>query len=150
MNIKKKLNKIQAIVDTLVTKYNTKNPFELAAKLKFQICMIDFNDDLLAFSSKDNKYDKGTIYINKNVGNYAAKILCAHEIGHLIMHRNSTNLFDKGIEPIKEFDANLFALCLVDTVSQTMPNNVFTSIETFNAYIDKYIKYISHSFKADS
>ena len=147
MNVNHKLKKIEYIVDSLISEYKTRNPFELAHKMNINISLLDFDNDLLAFSSKNSNYDNGTIYINKHVGNYAAKILCAHEIGHMIMHKSETNLFDKGIEPIKEFEANYFTVCLVDTLAQTIPSKALVSVEAFNDHIDKRIRYIAHSFK---
>ena len=50
MNFIKRTNKIEKIVDGLISTYETRNPFELASKLNIQISVIDFEDDLLAFS----------------------------------------------------------------------------------------------------
>lgn len=97
---------------------STNDPFEIARKLNITVNITEL-DNVKAFSEKINPLSIGTIYISKYVkSNYARKILCAHELGHLIMHSNTTetyvyNMFDKKLNRQREYQANYFAAALL-------------------------------------
>ena len=105
---------------SLVKKYNTRNPFEIAKSLGINVIRWDGFSRLKGMYKviKRNRY----IFINDNLDENMSKIVCAHEIGHDLFHRalgenamlSETMLYDMTSRP--EFEANLFASeLLLDT-----------------------------------
>ena len=58
--------------------------------------------------------DKPIINLNDKFTYESQKVLCAHELGHAIMHtKNLINQFNDDSNGIYEYEANLFAVCLL-------------------------------------
>ena len=103
-------NKIYKVVEELVFKYKTSNPFELCEKLGLTVKYVSygkgfiFNSCLIQINNK--KYTKASTYV-----------ICAHELGHAVLHNgDSVNYFDESntLEKIeKDRQANLFAAYLL-------------------------------------
>lgn len=137
----KLLNDISNIVNFLTEKYGCINPFYIAKRLGVNYYFIDFNADLRAFSEKDNDKDPGRIYIEKDIGIAAQKFLCSHELGHILMHENGNNLFDQGIDPLREFQANYFTHLLMPQFE--IPNIIDVKcVNTFNQFMTSKIEYM--------
>ena len=86
----------------LIRKYHTRDPFQLARMLGIHVKFID------------TKQQKGFckillknsfIFINRNMSEQMQRMACAHELGHLLLHRHL--LFD--IRSDTEYEANVFA-----------------------------------------
>lgn len=125
-------------------KVKNMTPFYIAKVYGIKCCRVDFNDDLLAFSERSSSEDKGTIYINSNLGPYAQELLCGHELGHLFLHSDDDiNLFDcKMDDPVKECEANYFAtLILPHTILNTDIHSM--SVCAFNKYILQKINLVN-------
>ena len=61
-----------------------------------------------------NISDKKVININKNFTSKSQKVLCAHELGHALMHNDKLiNQFKDEHNGNYEFEANLFAVALL-------------------------------------
>lgn len=134
---------IEKIVCVLLKKFHNRDPFYIARCLGIEITFLDFNEYLPAFSERRNRYDRGRIYINKNFGTYTRKILCAHELGHLLLHDVcESTFFDSDIEPEKEYEANYFVALLMPQIILS-ENALDFPVETFNAYISRRVKYTS-------
>ena len=102
----------------LVRKYNTCDPFRLAAKLGI---IVLFRSDFVqqrgaAVIAIKNRF----IFINSNLSEQMQRMVCAHELGHLLLHRTSYGkgawvlnheLFD--ITDQLEYEANVFAANLL-------------------------------------
>ena len=100
----------------LIRKYGTRNPFLLADEKGVQIMMRDdFDRQKGAFSLMLNV---PFIFINSNLSDEMKRIVCAHELGHAMLHRqlcrkmkNQTiqeyEIFD--IRSTAEYEANIFA-----------------------------------------
>lgn len=105
------------IAGRLVRKYHTRDPFQLARALGIHVKYIDtrrqkgFSRILLK-----NPF----IFINRNMSEQMQRMTCAHELGHLLLHRSLLNekqwllemeLFD--IRDETEYEANVFAAGLL-------------------------------------
>ena len=101
----------------LIRKYHTRDPFQLARMLGIHVKFID------------TKQQKGFckillknsfIFINRNMSEQMQRMACAHELGHLLLHRHlltdrqwllEMELFD--IRSDTEYEANVFASALL-------------------------------------
>lgn len=130
---------IEKVYHDICEKVKNKTPFYIAKVFGIKCCLVDFNDDLLAFSERSSNNDKGTIYINSNLGPYAQEILCGHELGHLFLHSDDdSNLFDCEIDSVKECEANYFATLLLPHIA--INKNIHSmSAKAFNRYISQKI-----------
>lgn len=81
------------------------------------------------------------ISILGNVTDAARKVLCAHELGHAMLHRcSSINYFNAGakLQDMTEYEANLFAVALLfdenefDRPLNGMPNSLLRVILDYN------------------
>lgn len=107
------LSKEKYIVDKLVKKYNTCNPFEICEKRNINVLYCDLGKlrGLYRYS-KRNKF----ITINSNLPEIERMNVCAHELGHEILHSGHNRIFLNStfILPSKfENQANRFAAYLL-------------------------------------
>lgn len=104
------MNNIKKITKNLIKNYRTRNPFEIAKKLKIEIIFSDF-ENLRGFFKKVLK--KKYIFINSNLNEFEQMLVCAHELGHALLHSSNNYQFmldNTSIlkESIIEKEANLF------------------------------------------
>lgn len=102
-------------VDKLRIKYKTDNPFEIASFMKIQVVPWDLHEEISGFYRYDkrNKY----IFINMNLEETLQRFVCAHELGHAILHPRANTPFLRektffSLEKI-EVEANTFAVELL-------------------------------------
>ncbi len=132
---------IKRIVSILLKKYHNRDPFYLARLLGIKVTFLDFNEDIPAFSERRSLSDRGNIYINQNFGSYSQKILCAHELGHLLLHGVcESTFFDSDIEPLKEYEANYFTAILLPQIINKKEVLDY-SAEDLNEYITSLVYY---------
>lgn len=74
---------IKNIVEKLINKHNTNCPFKLADKLNIHI-LYEPLGATLGYFSRDFRLK--FIHINQNLSTEAQIFVCAHEIGHAILH----------------------------------------------------------------
>lgn len=119
-----------------MTKNN--NPFYIAVLLKIDCIICKLNENLPSFLF-DN-----VIYINQALDDYSKRIVCAHELGHFILHKqtNAFELFYAGEENITEFEANLFVKEIMPQVFAKQDINDFEYISDFNKYVESKIRFI--------
>lgn len=101
---------IKKVADRLIRKYNTRNPFELASCINVKILYEDLGHVNGFYQScPKNKI----IHINKNLDSDLKRIVCAHELGHALLHSKLNILFlEKNTFCVKnkyEREANKFA-----------------------------------------
>lgn len=102
----------------LIRKYKTRDPFEIAEELGIEIMMCsDFKRQKGAFSVIARNC---FIFINSNLSEEMQRIVCAHELGHALLHRklavNAGGLLEFELFDINdqcEYDANAFAATLL-------------------------------------
>ncbi|MEE1074459.1 MAG: ImmA/IrrE family metallo-endopeptidase [Acutalibacteraceae bacterium] len=100
-------------VAELVKKYNTRDPFKLCEELNIKIRYKDLGLSMKAFYFYQSRIKN--IVINNRVEPIVRNILCAHELGHAVLHGElaamkgfrELELFDSIIPT--EYEANLFA-----------------------------------------
>lgn len=107
---------ISAETEKLVTKYRTRDPFELSAALGAEVVFADLGSLKGMYTViKRNRF----IVINQSLTDPMRKIVCAHELGHDRLHRGmamdsafkETSVYDMSLRPERE--ANIFAATLL-------------------------------------
>lgn len=83
MTIKQKAN-------SLARKYNSRNPLEIIKNLNVILVYYPLKDvrGFYQFFQRNN-----IIYIDDNLPENEQIIVCAHELGHMLLHKNSNALF---------------------------------------------------------
>jgi len=122
---------IKKKVQCLYEKYNTRNPFTLAKYLKIEIFYWDLPPDIKGFYQyeKRNRF----IFINSKLSVEEQLIVCAHELGHAILHTKLNTHFMRAntlfsVDKI-EIQANTFAAYLL------IPDeNLFESYDQMTIY----------------
>lgn len=117
-----------SIVNSLVAKYGTRDPFELADKLSIYV----FFENLGTINGYySTAFGIKLIHINEKLSQKMREITCAHEIGHAVLHpglniefmHQSTHLLGNRYEN----QANLFASHLL------FPDEFLMQYEGFSA-----------------
>ena len=104
-------------VDMITTKFNTRDPFEICKYMNIHIHYKDLGNNLKAYYFYQSRIKN--IIINSRSGTIVRRILCAHELGHAVLHSKlaamhgfqETKLFDTLVPT--EYEANLFAAELI-------------------------------------
>ena len=120
---------IKGLVEELVQKHGTNDPFRIAKELRIQILYEDLGGTA-GYYSKDFRLK--FIHINKNLPDSGQRFVCGHELGHAIQHPNKSTpfLIKYTVYPISQIEreANTFAveLLLPDSYLREYPNcNVY-------------------------
>lgn len=116
----------------LIIKYGTKNPFKLAKKLNIEILIEDLGEVRGLFKKI---LKRKFIFINSNLSDFDKLLVCAHELGHAILHSSSdfqflidnTSLLRKSR---LEDEANLFASYLLIPNDEVFEEYEFKETET--------------------
>ena len=114
------MKKIKEIVKILIRKHKTRSPFEICDDLKINVV---FSNELpnkvngLYLNSSD--YGK-FILINSSLEGEKRDKVCAHELGHAILHSNTNSLkyhqnYD-GESAQFEMEADMFSFFLIDEI----------------------------------
>ena len=105
--------KYQPIVNyaaKLIRKYRTRDPFELAQAMHISVLIQDtFKRQKGAFKLVMNV---PFIFINGNLSKTAQTLICAHELGHALLHRRLGALMEFELcdmTTLCELEANIFA-----------------------------------------
>lgn len=84
MNIKTKTEK-------LIKKYKTNNPFEIADELNIKVILMNYPEDINGLYIYVHR--SSLIFINKNLPYEMQKVVCAHELGHAVLHHQKNSTF---------------------------------------------------------
>lgn len=104
-------------VDLLAQKYDTRDPFKICESMDIHIHYKDLGTAIKAFYFYQSRIKN--IVINSRSGSIVRRILCAHELGHAVLHGSlaamrgfqEIELFDAIIPT--EYEANIFAAELI-------------------------------------
>lgn len=104
-------------VNALTREFATRDPFEICNNMSIRIHYKDLGNALKAYYFCQSRIKN--IVINSRSGKIVRRILCAHELGHAVLHNRlaamrgfqELELFDT-IVPT-EYEANLFAAELI-------------------------------------
>lgn len=106
---------IKFVVEKLVKKYSSNDPFVLADYLNIRVIYEDYPLELNGVYQFYNKVH--SIYINKNLSYEMQRITCGHELGHSRLHKNYNCTFLKTHTFYNtnkfETEANLFCTYLL-------------------------------------
>ena len=114
------MKKIKEIVQTLIKEHKTRSPFKICNNLKINVI---FSSELpnkvngLYLNSID--YGK-IILINSSLKDGKRDKVCAHELGHAILHSNINSInyhknFDGELARF-EMEADMFSFFLIDEI----------------------------------
>lgn len=122
------------------TYWHTNNPYEIAKKLGIEV--IHQQSGIKDFTAQTIKIDgyPTIISINDAYTPYSKKILCAHELGHALLHQNSVNHFavtGNNAQTSLELEANLFAVALL--TDENFDRLLVMPLERLNNYLLKVI-----------
>ena len=121
--------------------YHTQNPYKLAEHFGIRV-MDGFHTDVSrkAFTVKMETYPT-MIMLNAAYDKKSRMVLCAHELGHALLHEEGMNHFsvnEKNVFTNTEYEANLFAVSLLFDDDQfnmpisEMSNYILKSILDWN------------------
>lgn len=115
---------IKEIVNQLIKKYGTMNPFELADLLGI-VVIFEPLGSIYGYYSKSHRTK--VIHINENLPYEKQYFTCTHELGHVVLHPDENTAFLKkhtlfSTDKI-EIEANTFAIELL------LPDDLFIDLE---------------------
>lgn len=118
---RERFSEIQNAATSCFEFFGTRNPFMVLNEMGIPCSFIKLEGDLKGFTSI-NAGGETWVYINRKFDNYSTKIIAAHELGHIILHRfDEINMFeDDGISSETEYEADIF---LMEFMPQVQPYN---------------------------
>ncbi|WP_434290859.1 ImmA/IrrE family metallo-endopeptidase [Clostridium botulinum] len=89
------------------------NPIKICTALEIKINYINLKPNIYpAYTLKIS--EKPIVNLNSHFTTNSQKVLCAHELGHVLMHDDKLlNQFGDEHNGIEEYEANLFAVALL-------------------------------------
>lgn len=121
MDIKKKAN-------TLVRKYGTRNPFEIAKHMNLILVTIPLAGKTRGFYQFFQR--NNLIYIDESLPENEQMFVLAHELGHMLLHKRINAIFLDSRTHLKTYkyekEANMFAAELLIPDSLIMDNPGYT------------------------
>ena len=138
------MHKEKIIVDKLVEKYNTYDPFEICEKININLIYADLGGVRGLYRySKRNKI----ITINSILPDHEKLNVCAHELGHAVLHSEYNRIFLNStfFLPSKfENQANRFAAYLIlKGYADDIENMTVTDIAKITGIPLEYLMLIS-------
>ena len=111
------INYISQKVTSLTKKFSTRDPFEMCKYMDIKIRYADLGHLIKAYYFYQSRIKN--IVLNSRSGEIVQRVLCAHELGHAILHGDlatmrgfqELELFDSMVPT--EYEANLFAAELI-------------------------------------
>lgn len=131
-------NHIKEKANELLSRVTNRNPFELAKAIGVNVVFYELDNRLPGFIQDD------TIFINDNLDSYSKKIVCSHELGHYMLHKNVNEfeLFDSETRKSVEYEANLFAKIIFPQAFARMDAEKICKRSDLNQYVKDQIRYI--------
>lgn len=117
---------VSELVQKIVKKYKTTNPFAICEQKNIDILYDDLEPDVRGFYQYYKR--KSMVHLNCNISEEEQRIVLAHELGHAIMHKGYNCVFLSRhtymTKDIYEYQANKFAasLLLPDIVPEEYQN----------------------------
>ena len=106
-------NEIYTLVENLVNTYETRDPFKLAREIGAIVLFVP----LVRVNGFYQRYEsQDIIYINEALTDEEKILVCAHELGHALLHNDINSIFletSKFVENKYELEANAFAIQLL-------------------------------------
>lgn len=104
---------VKRAIEFIKYECKTTDPFELCDMFGFNVKFKEYSlDAMIGTTYKLNDYN-ACIYINSNLSTLSQIVVCAHELGHALLHDDAGNYFNGEKDFDKEYDADLFAAYLL-------------------------------------
>ena len=146
MNVREK--NILNFIERLKIKFKTNDPYVIAKYYGIKILYRDSPvKDFTAYTMKFPNYPT-IISINNAYTDFSKKVLCAHELGHALLHEGAVNHFkitSNNLSATVEREANLFALALLGNDDFMMELGM--PLSSMNNYLLKTIMDYNLKFK---
>jgi Zn-dependent peptidase ImmA (M78 family) len=84
------VNNIKILVDKTVKKYGTRDPFKIANELDVILLTVPLKDVNGFYQYYKRNY---IIYLNDKLDDNRRRIILAHELGHLFLHKKTNAIF---------------------------------------------------------
>ena len=105
--------KTKRMAESLVRKFKTRDPFKIAEALGYTVLRVPLKG-IRGFYQRIHRCT--IIYIDSALSEWDAAFVCAHEIGHVLLHRGYNRIFMDTNAYFKvdryEIEADQFAVCL--------------------------------------
>ena len=117
---------IKKIVNSLVKKHKTRDPFEIMKGMNVSLGPVPLEGvrGFYQYFQRNN-----IIYIDDSLPEHEQILVCAHELGHMLLHKKANALFMDtytGFNTTKyEMEADLFAMELL------VPDEIFLEYQEF-------------------
>lgn len=120
--------------------WHTNNPYEIAER--FGINVVFRENAFRDFTAQTIKVEgyPTIISINTKFSDRGKRVLCAHELGHALLHEDSINDFatnSRNISTNVEYEANLFAIALL--TDSDFDKQLVAPLNRMNNYLLKTI-----------
>ena len=105
---------IKRLVDSLVRKYKTRNPFEIISNLNVIVVFYPLHGvkGFYQYFQRNN-----IIYIDEALSDQEKLFVCAHELGHMLLHKKAKAIFMDSRTQLSttkyEIEADRFAMNLL-------------------------------------
>lgn len=134
---------IKQIANSLVRKYNSRNPLEIIKNLNAILVYYPLKDvrGFYQYFQRNN-----IIYINDELPENEQIVVCAHELGHMFLHKNSNAIFmdtrTHFITSKYENEANTFAseLLIPDEIILEHADYTISQLSRLTGYSEELIK----------
>ena len=121
---------IKRLADSLAAKFHTRDPFELASQVDILLLLEPLGSVRGYYSFC---YRQKIIHINQALSYREQRFVCAHELGHALLHPELNVLFLRTNTLFStsrlEHEANLFAASLLFEDSVFLPLRTFSTAE---------------------
>ena len=137
---------IQNVANKLIKKFDTRDPFQLCQAIGVEVFYADLGS--LKGMYKYLKKNRFAV-INENLDPFTKTLVCAHELGHDILHQNLARkvclqefiLYDMKSRP--EYEANLFASEIL------LPDDIILNLARDGYDIEQISKELLYRHKSD-
>lgn len=109
------MNWIQREIDKIIKRHKTNCPFEISDQKNIRVVHWDLHEEIWGFYRYERR--NRFIFINDNLDFFLKRYICAHELGHAVLHTKINTPFLKAntfysVDRI-EREANEFAVNLL-------------------------------------
>ena len=115
-------------VDRLVRRYQTRNPFEIIKNMNIILIFYQLEGvkGFYQYFQRNN-----IIYIDERLSDKEKLFVCAHELGHMILHKNANAIFMDSRTNLNttkyELEADRFAINLLISDADIKENQEYTT-----------------------
>lgn len=131
---------IIALARDIKISWQTNDPYKIAERLG--IVVLHRDNNIRGFTAQTIKVEgyPAIISINNAYTEFSKRVLCAHELGHALLHEDCVNHFaitNKNVTTNVEQEANLFAIALL--TDHDIDEDLAIPLSNMNNYLLKSI-----------